>query len=82
MQSAYSCLHGEGVSCLMCTYALTLSLFVFLAAFLCYSVFICRNLTIPLLKKYVFVLKWLFFSNEINYCRHEISFFHLKLFLL
>ena len=25
--------------------------------------------------------EWLFFSNEINFCRHEISCFYLKLFL-
>ena len=45
------------------------------------SCFICRNLTL-LLFKICFCQKRLFFSNEINLCRHETSFFHLKLFLL
>ena len=30
IQNAYSCVKGEGMSKLICTYALTLSLFVFL----------------------------------------------------
>ena len=38
IQNAYSCVQGEGVSRLMCTYALTLSLFMFLVVFLSYSV--------------------------------------------
>ena len=47
---------GAGVSRLMCTYALTLSLFTFWQYFgLTVSRFICRNLTLPLLKKDVFV---------------------------
>ena len=43
------------------------------------SSFIFRNLTLSLFKK---DQKRLFFSNKISLCRHEISFFHLKLFLL
>ena len=44
---------GRGVSRHMCTCALTMSLFMFLATFLYYRVscFICRNLTLPLFKK-------------------------------
>ena len=38
------------------------------------SCFICRNLTLPSFKKGV-----LFFSNEINFCCNEISFFYFKL---
>ena len=38
IQNAYSCIQGKGVSRLMCTYALKLSLFMFLAASLSYSV--------------------------------------------
>ena len=30
--------------------------------------FICRNLTLPSLKKGCVCQKWLFFSNEINFC--------------
>ena len=41
--------------------------------------FICRNLTLPLFKNDV-CQKRLFFSNEINFCLYEISFFNLKLF--
>ena len=50
--NAYSYVQGEGVSCLMCTYALSLSLSIFLAAFLSKSLlFFCRNLTSSLFKK-------------------------------
>ena len=47
------------------------------------SCFICRNLTLPknLCQKGCVRQKRLFFSNEINFCCHEISFFNLKLFL-
>ena len=58
---------GRGVSRFMCTYALTLTLMV--------SCIICRNLTFPSFKKRVFVEKWLFLSNEINFCYNEISLF-------
>ena len=37
--------------------------------------FICRTLTLLLLKEDVFFKKLLFFSNEINFYCHEISFF-------
>ena len=37
IQNAYNCVQGEGVSRLMCTYPLALSLLMFLAAFLSYS---------------------------------------------
>ena len=55
-QNTYSFVQGEGVSWLMCTYALTLtSLFMFWEAFcLIVYCFICRNLTLPLFKKDVF----------------------------
>ena len=60
-------------------YVDTLSLFKFLAVFLSYSVLLyCRNLTWPLFRKDVFVRNGYFFSNEINLCRQEISFFYLK----
>ena len=49
---------GEGVSRLMHTYTLTLSLSMFVAAYLSYSIlFICRNLTLLLLEKHVFLRK-------------------------
>ena len=43
---------GGGVSRLMCTYTLPLSLFMFCLMFSC---FICRNLTLPSFKKGLFV---------------------------
>ena len=47
---------GNRVSCLMCTYVLALSLFMFLQHFcLILSRFIVRNLTLPLFKQDVFV---------------------------
>ena len=81
-KNGYSCVQGEELLRLMCTYALALSLFMFLAAFSCLILycFICRNLTSPLFKKCVRE-KQLFSSNKINFCRHEISFFYFKLFL-
>ena len=38
IQNPYSCVQVKGVSRLMCTYAFTLSLFMFFVAFLSYSV--------------------------------------------
>ena len=75
------CVHGEVLSRLMCAYGLTLSLFMFLAAFLSYSVFFYSQ-KFNLYAKKMCCQKRLFISNEINFCCHEISFFHLKLFLL
>ena len=69
---------GGGMPCLIYTYALTLSHFLFSATFLTYSVvfylfsLIFKLIFIP--KRYV-CQKWLFFSNDINLCCHEISFF-------
>ena len=45
------------------------------------SCFIYRNLASPLLKKDVFVKNGYFSTTQINFCRHAISFFYLKLFL-
>ena len=67
----------------MCTYALTPSLFMFLAASLSYSVLVyLQKFNLALIQERCVRQKRLFFSNNINFCRHEISFFHLKLFLL
>ena len=62
---------GRWVSRFMCTYALTR---LFSCFCLMLSCFICRNLILPSFKKGV-----LFFSNEINFCCNEISFFNFKL---
>ena len=62
---------GRGVSGFMCKYALTR---LFSCFCLMLSCFICRNLTLPSFKKGL-----LFFSNEINFCCNEISFFYFKL---
>ena len=76
---------GRGCHALCVRTQLTLSLFVFLAASLSFSVlfffaFFLNNLTS--VQKRCVRHKRLFFSNKINFRRHEISFFHLKLFLL
>ena len=51
---------------------------IFSCFYLMVSCFICKNLTLPLFKKDCLCRKWLFFSNEINLCCHEISFFTLN----
>ena len=49
----------------------------------CYSVlFYLLKVNLTFIQKRCVRQKRLFFSNEINFCRHEVSFFHLKLFLL
>ena len=54
-QNACSCVQGKGVSLLMCRYGLPLSPFIFWHDFcVIVSCFICRYLTLPLLKKDVF----------------------------
>ena len=67
---------GRGVSRFMCTYALT-SLFMFLS----YGVlFYLQKFNLTFIQKGCVCQKWLFFSNEINFCCHELSFFYFKLF--
>ena len=71
--NVYSYVQGEKVSRLVCTYALTLFLSMFLATFLSYSVcFICRKSTLPLFKKNVFV------TNSYLSLTRSISFVILK----
>ena len=70
-QNVYSCVQGEGVSRLMCMYALTLPK-------ICLVYLLKFNLTF--IQKRCICQKRLFFSNKINFCHHEISFFNLKLF--
>ena len=62
---------GRGVSFFMCTYALTLSLFLFLSFGV---VFYLQKFNLTF-KKGCACQKWLFFSNEINFCFNEIKFF-------
>ena len=79
IQNVCSCVQVGGVSHLMCTYALTL--FMFLAAFLSDSVlFYLQKCNLTFIRKRCARQKRLFFSNEINFCCHETSFFYLKLF--
>ena len=61
IKNVYSCVQGGTVSRLMCTYILTLAVFMFCQHF-CFivSCFICRNLTLPLLKKDAIVRKGYF----------------------
>ena len=71
---------GGGVSRFMCTYALTLSLFMFLS----YGVLLYwQKFNLIFIQKECFCQKWLFFSNEINVCCNEIvmteAFFYFKL---
>ena len=55
---------------------------MFLAAFLSYSVlFYLNKFNLTFIKKSCVRQKRLFFSNEINFCRHEIRFFYVKLIL-
>ena len=71
---AYS---GNGVSRLMCTYALTLSLSMFLS----YGVlFYLQKFNLTFIQKGCVCQKWLFLYNEINFCCNEIIFFYFKLF--
>ena len=58
---------GRGVSRLMWR---THWHYLFSCFCLMVSCFICRNLILPLFKKGACVQKWLFFSNEINFCYH------------
>ena len=58
-----------------------LHLFMFLAAFLSYSVlFYLQKFNLIFNRKRCVHQKRLFFSNKINFCGHKISFFYLKLF--
>ena len=67
---------GRGVSHLMCTYALTLSLFIFLS----YGVlFYLQKFNHTFIQKGYVCQKQLFFSNEINFCCNDISLFCFKL---
>ena len=78
-----SCVQREGVSHLMCTYALTLYFFMFLAAFFsCSVLFYLQKVKVTFVQKRCVRHKRLFFCYEINFCRHLISSFLLKLFLL
>ena len=64
------------VSRFMCKYALTLSLFMFLS----YAVLFClQKFNLTFIQKGRVCQKLLFFSNEINFCCNEISFFYFKL---
>ena len=67
----------RGVSRLMCTYALKLSLFMFLSNGVS---FYLQKFNLTFIQKGCVCQKWLFFSNEINFCCNEISFFYFKLF--
>ena len=68
---------GRRVSRLMCTYALTLSLFILLS----YGVlFYVRKFNLIFIQKLCVCQKCLFFSNKIKSCCHEIRFFYFKLF--
>ena len=63
---------GREVSRFMCTYALTLSVFMFQF----YGVlFYLQKFNIASIQRGYICQEWLFFSNEINFCCNEISFF-------
>ena len=70
-----------GVPRLMCTYALTISTFMFLAAFLSYGVlFYLWKFNLTFIQIRCVGQKRLFSSNENSACRHEITFFTLNHF--
>ena len=70
---------GRGVSRFMCTYAFTLSLFMFLS----YGVlFYLQKFNITFIQNGCVCKKQLFFSTEINFCFNDISFFYFKLLFL
>ena len=62
----------EGESRPMCTFTLTLSLFIFLAVFLSYgALFYLPKFNITFIQNKCVYHKW-----KISFCHHEISFFH------
>ena len=71
---AYS---GRRVSRFMCTYTLTLSLFMFLSYDVLFHLY---NFNLIFIQNGCVCQKWLCFSNKINFYFHEISFFYFKLF--
>ena len=76
IQNVYRCVQGDkGITSHVYVRTYTISFHIFC---LMVSCFIYRNLTLPSFKK---GQKWLFFSNEINFCCNEIIFFfYFKLF--
>ena len=74
-QNVDNFVQGQRMSCLMCTNALTLSLFVFLAAFLSYSVLFClQKFGLIFIQNRCVREKRLIFSNKTNFYRHEKAF--------
>ena len=70
---------GRGLSRLICTYALTISLFMFCFMVSC---FICRNLPLPSFKKGVFAGKiWVFLLLLLNVIALAISQLKVKTFV-
>ena len=72
IQNTYS-IQGEEMSCLMCAYALTLSRQYFCLIVSCFN---CINLTFIQKIKRCVREERLFFSDKINFCRHQISLFY------
>ena len=84
IQNACSCVQGEGVSRVMCTYSLTFFLFMFSCSqFSCLivSCFICRILTLLLFKKDVFIRKG-FLSPTRSILSSLNKLFSLKIFIV
>ena len=72
---------GGGVTPYVYVRTYTVSFHV-LAALLSYSVlFYLYKFDLTFIQERRVRQKRLFFSNEVSFCRHEISFFHVKLFL-
>ena len=65
---------GRGARRLMCSYALTPFLFMFSA----YGVFYLQKFNLSFIQEGCFFQKWLFFSNEINFCCKKIKVFRSK----
>ena len=68
---------GRSVSQIICTHALALYLFMFLEACLPHAVlYYLQKFNFMLIHMRCVCQKWLFFSNEMSVCHHEISFFN------
>ena len=81
IQNAYSCEQKQGDVTPYVYVRFYTTLFMFLAAFLSYSVlYYLQKSNLTFTQKKCVRQKRLFFSNEINFCRHEISLFTLNYF--
>ena len=67
IKNVYRCIQGES--------GITPHVYLRIYRQLLFSCFILRCLVLTFIKRGCFCQKWLFFSNKINFCCREISFF-------